>query len=169
MTSMERLPDAIRRTIKDGGGRISHRELTKRLQHRYRVPALREALAQAADVEVEKTTRPGGGHSLVFYRLSTETQTQVNPMTETLPLPALNEFEGALRELTDTLMQHRRKRTAKAPKENRPPKFEITPVGVLLHTPDEVVRARDMVQGPIDRAIRRLSRRPPRLPSICTG
>jgi len=68
----QEVANAIRRGIREGGGRVSHRDLTHRLKHRYKVRELKDAmesLVQAGDVIVEKEERSGGGHKTVHYRL----------------------------------------------------------------------------------------------------
>ncbi|MGH6753038.1 MAG: hypothetical protein ACREDP_12810, partial [Bradyrhizobium sp.] len=75
MAETEHQADANRilRIIQEHGGRITHRDLHRRLKHRMRskdVLELMKALAEAASVTIEKAIPEGGGPPSTWYALT---------------------------------------------------------------------------------------------------
>jgi phage FluMu protein gp41 len=62
----------VRRAIKDAGGRIRHRDILRRINHRVSHKDLKsvlESLAEADEIEVQKIAPNGGGRPSIWYVL----------------------------------------------------------------------------------------------------
>lgn len=71
-------------------------------------------------------------------------------MVDTLKAPNAKQIEQALEDLVCAIMEHRARRF----EQSASTKLEIISAAVLLETPSEMLRARDLVRDPVDDCLR---------------